>query len=184
MNEKTVEKMSEQIRLRTMKQYADECGISYESVRRKVVKYKNELEGHIHVDHRVTFLDDFAISFLNEHRKFETIVIQEENLETMREVEELREKVEQLQRQLLSSKDLVIQLQQENNNYLLESAELKAIQFDFERYKEAMQQKEAEYERLKEELRTQNAELVASLEASKDELERYRRLRWWQKLFK
>lgn len=165
------------MKLKSLRQYADETKLSYESVRRKVRRLEdNELLGHVHYHQRTAYLDEIAVNILNEHRRLETIVIQEES----QEAEELRARVAQLQEELLRSKDLVISLQKDCNRYLLESSELKAIQFDFELYKQHVAQKEAELDKLKE----NNKELLDRLETSESELEQYRRLKWWQKLFK
>lgn len=54
----------------TIPQYANSQGITYEAARRQVVKYlDNELQGHIRVRNKTKYLDDFAIEFLNEHRR-------------------------------------------------------------------------------------------------------------------
>lgn len=54
----------------TLPQYANSQGITYEAVRRQVIKYQdNELQGHIRVRNKTKYLDDFAIEFLNEHRR-------------------------------------------------------------------------------------------------------------------
>lgn len=54
----------------TIPQYANDQGITYEAARRQVVKYlDNELQGHIRVRNNTKYLDDFAIEFLNEHRR-------------------------------------------------------------------------------------------------------------------
>ena len=54
----------------TIPQYANSQGITYEAARRQVVKYlDNELQGHIRVRNKTKYLDDYAIEFLNEHRR-------------------------------------------------------------------------------------------------------------------
>ena len=54
----------------TLPQYANSQGITYEAVRRQVIKYQDtELRGHIQIRNKTKYLDDFAVEFLNEHRR-------------------------------------------------------------------------------------------------------------------
>ena len=54
----------------TLPQYANSQGITYEAVRRQVIKYQDsDLLGHIQIRNKTKYLDDFAVEFLNEHRR-------------------------------------------------------------------------------------------------------------------
>ena len=59
----------------SIKDYAKENGITYEAVRQQLVRYKDELEGHIHKDGRTRFLDDEAVAFLSSHRSKDPIAV-------------------------------------------------------------------------------------------------------------
>lgn len=103
----------------SMKDYAEQKGISYEAVRRSVNRYKEELEGHIVVQNRTKFLDDEAVAFLDSKRQQSPIVIvnqdKNEELERLRnEKEALLIKIAELQDALLQEKDKVAVLQEKN----------------------------------------------------------------------
>lgn len=103
----------------SMKDYAEQKGISYEAVRRSVNRYKEELEGHIVVQNRTKFLDDEAVAFLDSKRQQSPIVIinqdKNEELERLRnEKEALLIKIAELQDALLQEKDKVAVLQKKN----------------------------------------------------------------------
>lgn len=53
----------------SLRDYAAQKGITYEAVRQQVVRYKDELEGHIIKDGRQQFLDEEAVSFLDAKRQ-------------------------------------------------------------------------------------------------------------------
>ena len=76
----------------SLRDYAAQKGISYEAVRQQVVRYKDELEGHIIKDGRQQFLDEEAVSFLDAKRqKNPTTIIQQskdEELEMLRQQKE------------------------------------------------------------------------------------------------
>lgn len=108
----------------TIKEYAREHDVSYEAVRKQVERYKKELDKHIVKKNRTQYLDDVAVSFLNERRAEKQIIIADSGtveLEQLR-IENERLKVEQdllknqiinLQNELLKEKDSVKQLQNE-----------------------------------------------------------------------
>ena len=59
----------------SLKDYAEQKNISYEAVRKQVVRYKNELEGHVIRDGRQQFLDDEAVTFLDSKREKNPVII-------------------------------------------------------------------------------------------------------------
>lgn len=114
----------------TIKDYAAEKNVTYEAVRKQIVRYKKELKNHIVKKNRTQFLDEYAVNFLNDRRKENAItVINTERTEYIKELEQdnrrLYKKIEQLQEQLLeaqktASKTLLLEsnvntLQKENN---------------------------------------------------------------------
>ena len=59
-----------------MKEYAAQCGVTYEAIRQKVDKYRDEIgEDHFKKEGRTTFLDEEAIRILDKHSKGSPIVI-------------------------------------------------------------------------------------------------------------
>ena len=76
----------------SLRDYAAQKGISYEAVRQQVVRYKDELEGHIIKDGRQQFLDEEAVSFLDAKRQKNPVTIiqqsKDEELEMLRQQKE------------------------------------------------------------------------------------------------
>lgn len=79
----------------SFKDYATKHNISYEAVRKQVVKYEGELKEHIIVQNKVRYFDDFAESFLDEHRGGvgnTTIILHNEVKTQTEEIDSLKEK--------------------------------------------------------------------------------------------
>lgn len=95
----------------SFKEYADSHRITYESVRKQVKRYKQELAGHITVQNRKQYLDDYAVEFLNKRRNKNTVTILNaeaeaesvKNEELQAENKQLLYKIAQLQEQLLEA---------------------------------------------------------------------------------
>lgn len=101
----------------TIKQYASKRNISYESVRSQVSRYKKtHLKGHISIQNRTQYLDQYAINFLDKKRRENPITVI--HMETNDEVNRLRnenkmllQKIAELQDLLIHEKDAVKALQ-------------------------------------------------------------------------
>lgn len=116
--------------MQSIKDYAKEHGISYESVRRQVNRYKEELGEHLIKENRTQYLDEEAVKFLDAKRKSNPVTVVE--VEKDEELKKLREenkmlslKVIQLQDDLLKEKDIVDALKEEKI-LLLEEQEKKS----------------------------------------------------------
>lgn len=121
----------------SLKEYAKAHSVSYEAIRKQVVRFSAELEGHIKKVDRTQFLDDYAVEFLNEKRASNPVIILESSKdERIQELESANQrlliKVTELQEQLLAEKDSVKQLQQEKIQ-LLEAASGSAPDFTTEK---------------------------------------------------
>lgn len=102
----------------TLRDFAENKGVTYEAIRRQVAKYENELRGHIVVRDRTKFLDEYAQNFLSERRRLSPVVVKVED--AREDVEELEQAVESLraqllkaQNELLAAKDMIIALKDE-----------------------------------------------------------------------
>ena len=102
----------------TLREYAKRNNVSYEAVRKQVVRYKLELDGHISKIKKTQYLDDDAVKFLDSKRQENPIIIQEadrseriEQLEAENKI--LLLKVAELQEALIQEKDQVKLLQTE-----------------------------------------------------------------------
>lgn len=78
----------------SLRDYAAQKGISYEAVRQQVVRYKDELEGHIIKDGRQQFLDEEAVAYLDAKRQKNPVAIIQQNKDE--ELEMLRQQKEAL----------------------------------------------------------------------------------------
>ena len=93
----------------TLKQYAESKNVSYEAVRKQVIKYKKELADHIIRKDGVQYLDQDAIAFLSEKRRHSPLVIvHEENTDRIKELEA---EVESLRAKLMTAQDEIMQTQ-------------------------------------------------------------------------
>lgn len=101
----------------SLKDLARQNGVSYEAIRQQVKRYADELTGHIVVEGRTQFLDDFAVDFLDAKRKSNPVVVFEtskdeeierleaENKTLLLRLSEKQEKIEQLQDRLIEAAD-------------------------------------------------------------------------------
>ena len=142
----------------TLKQYAEEHKISYEAVRKQVIRYAEELSDHIIKQDRTQYLDPWAVEFLTNRRRESPIVLMnmdqsEENERLKEEVESLRVKLMTAQNELLKEKDRIIELQDEAKKTLEDRA----------RYTALLEDNEAKAKRLKE-AEDREAELTRQVE--------------------
>ena len=112
----------------SIKEYAKSKGVSYEAIRKQIIRYEKDLTGHIIKKNRTQFLDNEAVAFLDEKRINNPVVIYEKNKDD--EIERLQEenkalllKIAELQDVLLKEKDEVKQLQTEKIELLAATAE-------------------------------------------------------------
>lgn len=96
----------------TLRDYAKQNNISYEAVRKQVVRYADELGDHIIKDGRQQFLDEEAVAFLDAKRQKNPVAIiqmdKDEQIEALRnEKEALLIKLASVQDELLQEKNKV-----------------------------------------------------------------------------
>ena len=93
----------------TIKDYAKGRGISYEAARQQISRYmEREIDGFRLADHiskvdRTQYLDDEAVTFLDERRAKNPVIIQQEERDET--IERLRRRVDDLQTRLLAAQD-------------------------------------------------------------------------------
>lgn len=121
----------------TIKDYAKDRGISYESARKQIKRYAKELNGHTTKD-GATYLDEFACEFLDKHRMKRPIVISQSAEETQQVLnglnEELRqkdakiiallEKIDSLKDALIEQKEMQARIEQKDNELEQKTKEL------------------------------------------------------------
>ena len=96
----------------TLKQFADEQKISYEAVRKQVIRYAEDLSGHVVKKERTQFLDEFAVKFLKEKRRESPIILQ--TTDQSEEIDQLKREIESLRTKLMTAQERIIGLQDEN----------------------------------------------------------------------
>lgn len=192
--------------------YAKDKNISYEAVRKQVVRYKDDLGSHIIVDGRQQFLDEDAVAFLDSKRQKNPVAIIQQNKDD--QIKELEEQVKQLLIKTAAQAELISEMSQwkADNAMLLAGAEqdrlaLQAAQEEKADLQRGYDQAVDELEKMKEEarMRLQQAEeagvrereaireaqdlrtrLKASEEAQRaleDKKREFESLPWWKKPF-
>lgn len=127
----------------SIKDYAQENGVSYEAVRQQVVRYKEELAGHIRKQGRTQYLDDVAVAILNDHRAQNPVVVYNkdagEQLRSLQaKVEELTEENRSLLKALNGAKDRIIELQEAQVLLDASREEKAALQRNYDETSEAL----------------------------------------------
>lgn len=161
----------------TLRDYAKQNNISYEAVRKQVVRYAAELEGHLIKDGRQQFLDEEAVAFLDAKRQKNPLaIIQQSKDEAIAELERenknLRIQLENAQADLIAEqKENKKLLQAENEKF----ARLEAKNNDLSDVNKELEQKVADAEKTAE-----NANMEA-WHHYRVALEIYNALPWWKK---
>lgn len=91
----------------SIKDYAKQKGVTYEAIRKQISRYKNELEGHIVVDHRRQLLDETAVAILDKHREGNPVIVYQQDKE-----QQLQAEITQLRQQLESEKQRPLTLRE------------------------------------------------------------------------
>lgn len=162
----------------TIKQYAESKGISYEAVRKQLVRYADELEGHVLKQGRTQYLDDFAVEFLSDRRRQSPIVVTLEDRGD--EIERLNERIAQLTAQtdalkteLINAQKHVIDLQNDNTTLLEAKLQYSALLQDNQIMEERLRAAEEKQDELSQQVTA--AELRANeAEKARDEASRQR----------
>lgn len=171
----------------TLRDYAKQNNISYEAVRKQVVRYADELGDHIIKDGRQQFLDEEAVAFLDAKRQKNPVAIiqmdKDEQLEALRnDKEALLIKLASVQDELLREKNKVQALidEQKGQIALLEADN------EAQRVKVAETEKKAseDVQRAQKELSEAKKQFEDKEYLLQQEIEQLRNRKWWQLLFK
>lgn len=95
----------------TVKQYAESRGVTPEIVRRQIIRYENELRGHVVRSGRARMLDETAVSILDLHRHPKVTPLDIAEVDPKGEIEELRKNVEELLGKLSEAQNRIMELQ-------------------------------------------------------------------------
>lgn len=102
----------------TLRDYAKQNNISYEAVRKQVVRYQDELAGHLIKDGRQQFLDEEAVTFLDERRQKNPVAIIQ--IEKDEKIEQLENENKLLLRQLATVQDALLREKDKTDTLLAE----------------------------------------------------------------
>lgn len=90
----------------TLRDYAKQSNISYEAVRKQVVRYQDELAGHLIRDGRQQFLDEEAVAFLDARRQKNPVAIIQ--VEKDEKIDQLEKENKQLLLKLAAVQDALL----------------------------------------------------------------------------
>lgn len=168
----------------TVKQYADERGISIQAVHQSMngKQKKEKLKGHVYIKDGIKWLDDEAVVILDKDRRKSAYLI--ERAESSEEIEMLKQQVEQLLIKTATQADKISELSEwkadhavaiaeANQQHLLLEEKLKQVeQLETSLDKSKNETKEAETKLLQEKQRVE--QLQADLEQERNAKERYK----------
>ena len=113
----------------SIKDYAESRNVSQVAVRKQILRYQEDLKGHIIQEHRRRMLDDEAAAFLDKHRQPREIIIEKADEIAKKEIENLQLQLSMAQSKIIALQDTIISLKdqqtefvrmQEQNRFLLE----------------------------------------------------------------
>ena len=117
---KVVQRLGEGQAMISIKMYAKSHSVSYESVRKQIKRYEEELQDHTTKINGALQLDEYACEFLDKHRQPKSIVVSPDNEETQQEIKKLYIEIDRL-------KDVIINLQKEQKQYIEDKAKSDAL---------------------------------------------------------
>ena len=137
----------------TFQEFAKLEGITYEAVRRRVLKFQDELTEHIIQQGNVKYLDEYAINYLQENSRKssspelqpliaaqrELAVLQYENERLKQEQERLKQENAKLQKTCDKWKNACADLEKEKQSYIAKLASAEQKRNDDADYKKLME---------------------------------------------
>ena len=146
----------------SLKDYAKQNRISYEAVRQQVVRYQDELAGHLIRDGRQQFLDEEAVAFLDARRKKNPVaIIQMDKDET---IDRLKQNENVLLTKIAQQADTINALQQFKIETMEKRQLLEDAQAAQERRQQELDQREADM------AETVKTAVLEATEATKEEM--------------
>lgn len=152
----------------SLRDLAMELGVTYEAVRQQTKRYAGELDGHIQIEGRTQYLDDYAVEYLRDRRQRNPVVVYEADKDV--ELEQLRIENKELIIRLAEKQEKIEQLQDRIIESVGAQTLLSAAQVELDRERE---QSAA--------IRMELAKVTAELQRIQGELAR-KSVHWWDKL--
>lgn len=166
----------------SLKDYAEQKNVSYEAVRQQVVRYKDELEGHVIRDGRQQFLDEEAVAFLDGKRQKNPVTIIQQNKDER--IEELEREKEAYLLKIAEQADRIAKLSEWKADNAVAIAEANQKQQLLEDKTKQLQEKEQLYQDAKKEADALHLKLREEQMCHKQELfaEQNRPLTWRERI--
>ena len=142
----------------SIKDYAKQKGVTYEAIRKQISRYKNELEGHIVVDHRRQLLDETAVAILDKHREGNPVIVYQQDKDE--ELQNLRDENNNLLKQTVA-------LLNENKALSEKAGQIKLLEAD----NEAKAQKLADAEKSAQSANLKLSEATKAFEDKEQQLQ-------------
>ena len=102
----------------TLQEFANSHDLTYEGVRRKILKYKDELIPHIRIRSGTQYLDDVAVDFLERHGRKKTIKSELIDTNALKELQQqIAALTEENQALKAECQNLTNQLNKKNTEY-------------------------------------------------------------------
>lgn len=144
----------------TIKQLAEDQHVSYEAIRKQLVRYRKELEGHIIRKKQSKLLDQYAVDYLKKRRRQSPVVVINQDRTAL---------IDDLQAQLDAAKNEVMGLQKQLLDYqaqdkaALETAiRYEALLEDHKRTQDDLDQTRAERDQARDDLRQAQVDLATA----------------------
>lgn len=141
----------------TLRDYAKQNNISYEAVRKQVVRYKKELDGHLIRDGRQQFLDEEAVAFLDAKRQKNPVAIIQ--MDKDEAIEDLKAQLDVAKNKIIALQEQRDQLKDEKHALELENAKIALLEAENGKKDEILAEAEKTSQKLSDELTEVRSEL-------------------------
>lgn len=166
----------------TLRDYAKQNNISYEAVRKQVVRYQDELAGHLIKDGRQQFLDEEAVAFLDAKRQKNPVAIIQ--MDKNEQIEQLENENKQLLLKLATVQDALLAEKEKTQQLLDEKKDqIALLEADNEAARVKTAQAEKEAQEASKRLSEERKQFEDEKHLLQQEIEQLRSRKWYQLLF-
>ena len=166
----------------TLRDYAKQNNISYEAVRKQVVRYQDELAGHLIKDGRQQFLDEEAVAFLDAKRQKNPVAIIQ--MDKNEQIEQLENENKQLLLKLATVQDALLAEKEKTRQLLDEKKDqIALLEADNEAARVKTAQAEKEAQEASKRLSEERKQFEDEKHLLQQEIEQLRSRKWYQLLF-
>ena len=96
----------------SLREYSRSHDVSYENTRAKISRYAKDLDGHIITQKGARYLDDFAVSFLDDHKRQKPVIVTD-GKDPEKEIADLREQLEDLKARHMAAQEELVKTKNE-----------------------------------------------------------------------